>query len=124
MPDNLNNNKLRWDRASTQRLLRTNPLARRHFLFILFKSQTLGEQQARGNLVLNGVGFSSHDVFILTKIAKKKPQRYTRLFDDNILKDRLPKYWRQLLPSILEKSSREGTLLKHTKAYVEVSSKP
>jgi len=62
----------------------------------LFVSQTPAEKVHRVTRALNGVGFSAPDAPVLSPLAEKLlgSGKLTRIEDD-LLKWRLPQYWRQ-----------------------------
>jgi hypothetical protein len=68
----------------------------------LFGSQTPAEKVHRVSKALNGVGFSAPDAPVLSPLAEKRTEVGTlNRAEENLLKWRLPKYWRQFVEETL-----------------------
>jgi hypothetical protein len=117
---------IRYDRESITALLKRNPRARLRALIYLYYQQTNFERCAHATIEPNKSGFTAYDAETLTRIAKYAlqsptcaPKAITPTYDA-ILRDRLPRYWRQLLTAIIAKQKPER-ILQIGKSFVIVA---
>ena len=107
----------RWDRETIRQLLRRNATARRRALMLLYAEQTRFEQGARATIEPNRCGFGAHDAETLSRIAERiRRGDSPTSAQDLVLRDALPKYWKQILCAIAKK--HETAIEKRTQTYV------
>lgn len=87
-----------WGKTEVQTLLKTNDKAAVKALLVIYSFQTQSEQASDATKEHNGVGFTGLDAELLSSFAKFY-QRAGFLSDKQmeILRNKITKYWRQLL---------------------------
>lgn len=71
----------------------------RRGLLLIFENQTEDEQNSECTMSHNNIGFTGVDGEILSSFAKQFIQRGSLSPKQmNLLKKKMPKYWRQILP--------------------------
>ena len=110
----------RWDEHSIKALLKSNKNARYSALLKIYNNQTEDEKLSSNTESLNDIGFTAFDSVILTSFAEQliKIGSLTEK-QDEILKSKITKYWRQLLEIIRIKN--KGRIVKNYKSYVVVA---
>lgn len=90
--------QLVWDKAHIQTLLQNSDKAVVRALEVLYAKQTATEQATDQTQEHNGVGFSGRDAELLSSFAKfYKRAGFLTEKQMGIARQRLMKYWRQLL---------------------------
>ena len=100
-------------KESIQALLRTNDRALARGIVAIYKRQTASEQASEATLQDNGVGFTGCDAHILSSFAKQVQKGWTLSIKQNaIARNKMPKYWKQLLEVSMENEHKKALLAK------------
>ena len=109
---------VRWDRASLQKLLRSNDRAVLKALYWVNRNQTESERNMNRTLTVNGKGFSKYDAPHMMDLARRAARTSLTPNQMRVACKVMPKYWKQLLDPIQVKN--EGRVVKRGKTFIEV----
>lgn len=97
-----------WDKERIQNLLLSNNEAVYQALLKIYDRQTSDEQDAQDTRDWNAMGFTGFDGKILSSFTESY-KKYGRLTDKQmaIARNKMKKYWKQLLEVIREKNPNQ-----------------
>lgn len=108
---------MRWDKTSLKELIGRSDQAAVRALLEIYKFQTDEEQAWGATYQQNGLGFSGQDSEWLTEMAKRVMAGGSLSSKERaILRNRMKRYWRQLIPVIAAKN--RDKVLKQGKSFI------
>ena len=91
-----------------QDILKNDEAALTRALLIVYNNQTEDEKRLRENIGENKIGFDKNDVVILTDVAEKVMSGQSIPYDTwEYVKERMPRYWKQIMNYCKEKFEKE-----------------
>ena len=87
-----------WGKTRVQSLVRRDDRAALRALLAVYSNQTPRERAYSATVEQNGLGFTGSDAPLLTRLAETYLKNgWLSEYQLGLLKERMPKYWRQLL---------------------------